>query len=188
MNSTTTEFGLMAILAAGVATLFLELTLIRYIPGQVRVLGYFTNFVLLGAFLGFGLGILICRKWPLANWISFCAPLGFSSIVVLTAIGSLLNVMPSPEEFLFLEYSTIRNTMPIIPFLTISFIVIAGGFIPLGHFVGQTLKGPFPLKRYGINILGSLLGIVFFILLSAFGARPWIWMMLAGIISLVGVW
>ena len=188
MNNKTTDFGFIAILAAGMATLFLELTFIRYIPGQVRVIGYFTNFVLLGAFLGFGLGILICRKWPLANWISFCAPLGFSSIIVLTAVGSLLNVIPPPEEFLFLEYSAHRNTMPIIPFLTISFIVITGGFIPLGHFVGQTLKGPSPLKRYGINILGSLLGIVIFILLTAIGARPWIWMMLAGVISLVGVW
>ena len=182
------DFGCVAIFMAGMATLFLELTFIRYIPGQVRVLGYFTNFVLLGAFLGFGLGILINRKWPLANWISFCTPLGFSLIVVLTAIGSLLNVIPPPEEFLFLEYSTSRNTMPIIPFLTISFIVIAGGFIPMGHFVGQTLKGPSPLKRYGINILGSLLGILVFIFLSAIGAKPWAWMMLAGVISFVGLW
>ncbi len=182
------DFGFVAIFMAGMATLFLELTFIRYIPGQVRVLGYFTNFVLLGAFLGFGLGILTSRKWPQAHWISFCGPLGFSSIVILTALGSLLNVMPSPDEFLFLEYSTVRKTMSIIPFLTISFIVIAGGFIPLGNFVGQTLKGPSPLKRYGVNVFGSLLGIFVFIFLSAIGAKPWIWMMLAGLISLVGLW
>lgn len=47
-----------AVVAAGAAALFVELALIRYVPGQVRVLGYFTNFVLLAAFLGFGVGII----------------------------------------------------------------------------------------------------------------------------------
>src|SRR5579884_2417611 len=42
--------------------LFVELMCIRWIPAYVRALGFFTNFVLLGSFLGIGLGILHARR------------------------------------------------------------------------------------------------------------------------------
>jgi len=42
--------------------LFVELACIRWIPAYIRYLGYFTNFVLLGSFLGIGLGILQARR------------------------------------------------------------------------------------------------------------------------------
>ena len=42
--------------------LFVELMCIRWIPAYVRALGFFTNFVLLGSFLGIGLGILQARR------------------------------------------------------------------------------------------------------------------------------
>ena len=42
--------------------LFIELVCIRWIPAYIRYLGYFTNFVLLGSFLGIGLGILQARR------------------------------------------------------------------------------------------------------------------------------
>jgi hypothetical protein len=50
------------VLFAGVASLLVELTVIRYLPGQIRVLGYFTNFVLLAAFVGLGVGMLGARS------------------------------------------------------------------------------------------------------------------------------
>ena len=42
--------------------LFLELALIRWLGSNVVHLSYFSNFVLLGSFLGIGLGFLIARK------------------------------------------------------------------------------------------------------------------------------
>src|SRR4051795_4362041 len=41
--------------------LFLELALIRWLGANIVHLSYFTNFVLLGSFLGIGLGFLIAR-------------------------------------------------------------------------------------------------------------------------------
>ena len=55
---------------AGAATMVNELTVLRYVPGSVRVLGYFTNFVLLAAFVGLGVGMLASRRWPGREWIS----------------------------------------------------------------------------------------------------------------------
>ena len=42
--------------------LFIELALIRWLGSNVLHLSYFTNFVLLGSFLGIGTGFLISRK------------------------------------------------------------------------------------------------------------------------------
>jgi len=55
---------------ASFIVLFQELTLIRWLPGQVRVLAYFPNLILISAFLGLGLGCLRANKrsllilWP----------------------------------------------------------------------------------------------------------------------------
>ncbi len=42
--------------------LLLELVLIRWLGANVVHLSYFSNFVLLGSFLGIGLGFLVSRK------------------------------------------------------------------------------------------------------------------------------
>ena len=41
--------------------LFLELALVRWLGSNIVHLSYFTNFVLLGSFLGIGLGFLLSR-------------------------------------------------------------------------------------------------------------------------------
>ena len=48
--------------------LFLELALIRWLGSNVAHLSYFSNFVLLGSFLGIGLGFLIAgRSWSVVR-------------------------------------------------------------------------------------------------------------------------
>ena len=54
--------------AISFVVLFQELTLIRWLPGQVRVLAYFPNLILLGAFLGLGLGCLRSARRSLLWW------------------------------------------------------------------------------------------------------------------------
>jgi len=176
-----------AVVAAGAAALFVELALIRYVPGQVRVLGYFTNFVLLAAFLGFGVGIIAARRWPGARFPSFLAPVALMAFVLLTALGNLLNVVPSSAEVLFLEYQEHRQSIPLYPFLAISFAALAACFVPLGHVVGRTLEGDAALWRYGLNLVGSLCGIALFAALSVLSAPPGLWMTLAAAFTCVGL-
>ena len=57
------------LLAASFVVLFQELTLIRAVPGHVRVLGYFPNLILISAFLGLGIGAIRAdRKSLLWLW------------------------------------------------------------------------------------------------------------------------
>lgn len=170
---------------AGAATLFVELALIRYVPGQVRVLGYFTNFVLFSAFLGFGLGMMMSGRWPQWTQLSWLAAPAVMAIVGLANLGSILHVRPAKEEFLFLEYQTRGIVVPLFPFLTLAFLFLTAGFIPLGHFVGRTLVGDRPLWRYGWNLVGSLLGILLFVGMNLTSAPPWSWMLLAGLLAAV---
>src|ERR1044072_5479320 len=53
---------LVALVAFGILTL--ELALIRWTAGQVRVFAYISNIVLIVAFLGMGLGVALGRRHP----------------------------------------------------------------------------------------------------------------------------
>ena len=55
------------LLAASFGALALEMALIRWLPGQVRVVSYFPNLVLIAAFLGLGLGALGKVRWTFAG-------------------------------------------------------------------------------------------------------------------------
>src|SRR5262245_39552940 len=47
----------------GFLTLFLELVLIRYLAGNIWNLGYFPNLVLMGVFIGMGIGFVFHQRW-----------------------------------------------------------------------------------------------------------------------------
>lgn len=175
------------VLAAGGASLLVELTIIRYLPGQIRVLGYFTNFVLLAAFVGLGVGMLGVRRWRRADQIRWCAPLTIAALVAFARLGRTLRVMTSGEEVLFLEYQTKAFAVPLYPFLGIAYALIALAFVPIGLWVGHTLAGPRPLRRYALNVVGSLVGVAVFAVLSALGTWPWLWLALAGASLLAGL-
>src|SRR5207302_7358101 len=48
--------------------LFLEIALIRWMPAYIRLLAYFSNFILLATFLGGGLGCVLARGRRLIVW------------------------------------------------------------------------------------------------------------------------
>ncbi|HSG49441.1 MAG TPA: hypothetical protein VLA43_16595, partial [Longimicrobiales bacterium] len=60
------------LVAASFVVLFQELVLIRWLPVEVRLVGYFPNLILLSAFLGLGVGALRAKErsllwlWPVS--------------------------------------------------------------------------------------------------------------------------
>ncbi len=76
---------------------------------------------------------------------------------------------------MFLIYLTI---VPAIMYLVVAFFWVLGGF------VGEYLK-PLPsLQGYGVNLAGSLVGILAFTVLSFLGSPPVVWVAL-GFLALV---
>ena len=51
------------LLLVSATVLFTELLLIRWIPANIRYVGFFPNFLLIASFLGVGVGILLGRRF-----------------------------------------------------------------------------------------------------------------------------
>src|SRR5579864_5612517 len=54
----------MIIFLSSFLVLFLEVALIRWMPAYIRLLAYFSNFILLASFLGIGIGCLAAGRRP----------------------------------------------------------------------------------------------------------------------------
>src|SRR4051812_17314896 len=146
------------------AILFVELLLIRWIPSNVKYIGFFSNFLLIASFLGIGLGILIGRKGFMAR----ISPFALLLAAVVALIFKLqLNVQVKSQDELFFglaENSAADQNFLVLP--AVVFLVVAL-LATLALPLGPLLKSMRPLKAYAIDITGSLAGIAAFTVLSA---------------------
>ena len=158
--------------------LYFELAVIRWIPGQVRVIAYFTNFVLIACFFGMGVGMLLASsRFDAVRW---AAP-GILVLVLLSLFFKGVWVYPrgDVENFLFLEYEGRGAThAPLYYTLVVFYIAIAAAFVPFGQAIGRCFGKEAPLLDYAANLLGSMAGIVAFSLNAWFGLPAWVWFLL----------
>ena len=178
------------IAAASFVVLFQELALIRWLPAQVRVIAYFPNLILISSFLGLGIGALRGRKksmlwlWPLLLALVVGAAIGLSRIA-FTA-GSV------GEHFWLLYYDLPPDAIVVdgvrLPIILL-FVLSASSFVPLGQFVGGRLecfrRESSSLWGYSLDLLGSLLGVIGFAVVSFIGAWPVIWFTVIGLVGLL---
>src|SRR6476620_8620105 len=83
--------------------LFLELALIRWLGANVVHLSYFSNFVLLGSFLGIGLGFLIARhSWSILP----AAPVILALLVIFTYLEPVTIDRAGDQIIYFTSLST----------------------------------------------------------------------------------
>jgi len=168
--------------------LFQELTLIRWVPSQVRVIAYFPNVVLIAAFLGLGIGCLRVGKASLLRW----WPISILVLVVASiGMGKIAFTQESVSDHLWLLYYDIPHAPVIkevrLP-IVLLFIMCCTTFIPLGQFVAERLKvfrdAGASLWGYSFDLLGSLIGVLAFAAASFLRSFPIIWfavLMLAGL-------
>lgn len=165
-------------------SLYFELTLIRWIPTQVRLLAYFTNFVLIAALLGLGVGMLLAaRRVRLALF--FPAALLALTIVVVILERQNLALPISFGEFVWGNVQALP-ARGILSYLILVglFVLMVGVFVLLGQEVGRALRGFKPLRAYSLNILGSLMGVLGFAFLNWLESPPIVWFA-AGLVGFV---
>lgn len=164
-------------LASGLV-LFLELSLIRWAGASVVYLSYFSNFVLLGSFLGIGLGFLVVNRRSLL-WVGVWVLALFVIIIHLFPV----EVRRDFSTLLFFGQSMRLTGMPVWLTLPTIFLFVTAIFTCLGQVVGRLFRRLPSLEAYRYDLLGSMSGIVLFSLVSFAGLPPIAW----GAVVVVGL-
>ena len=158
---------------ASFLVLFLEIALIRWMPAYIRLLSYFSNFILLASFLGIGLGCLLAParsrlfKWfPLVQAIVIGAVYFFRLEVAVPTSGSIYFSSGTAAKVVVVE-----STM-LLPLL---FVIVAALFTTLAQRMGREMAQLPPLRAYTINLAGSLAGVVALGIMSWLESPPTVW-------------
>ena len=150
--------------------LFVELALIRWTGSNVVYLSYFSNFVLLGSFLGIGIGFL--RGHARVNLWRY-APVGLTLLVGMVVIFPVQIDRTGADLIFFGDYNP--SGLPIWVTLPFVFLAVAGVMAMIAEGVARTFVEFEPLEAYRWDITGSVLGIGAFSLLSFLWAPPVAW-------------
>jgi len=170
------------VLASGLM-LFVELALIRWLGSNILHLSYFSNFVLLGSFLGIGLGFLrsghrrdLSRWWPV-----------LLALLVAFVLAFPVQVNQSSDQII---YFTVVKTTGLPPWLTLPLIFLATAAVLAG--LGETVGRYFPrfpaLEAYRLDLLGSIAGTVTFSVLSFLHTPPVAWGLVVAVAYVVLHW
>jgi SAM-dependent methyltransferase len=162
--------------------LFVELLLIRWVPANVKYIGYFSNFILMSSFLGIGLGIVLGRRGVQLPASPFPVLLLVTTTLVTVA---QLNVQFSGENEIF--YGVDLSNSADVNYLVLPLIVVlvTAMLAVLALPLGPLLRSMPPLKAYAIDIGGSMAGIAGFAVLSLIGTSPVIWFAIVGVLLLL---
>lgn len=148
--------------------LFLELALIRWTGSNIVHLSYFTNFVLLGSFLGIGLGFLRVGRTTRQPY--------YSPIVlaILVPIILLFPVTVDRQAEGILYWTSLSTSGPP-AWLILPVIFTAAAIVLMGpaELVGRCFPELERLEAYRYDLIGSLTGIGLFTALSFLSAPPW---------------
>jgi len=186
----TLRLAALELFAASSLVLFQELALIRWFPGQVRVLAYFPNLILISAFLGLGVGCLRADRraltwlWPASLLVTVLAARMMSGIVF---------TQQSVSEHLWLLYYDLPEDayvyhgvrLPIV----VAFVLTGITFVPLGQLVAERLrlfgKASATLWGYCWDLGGSLAGVILFSAMSLAGSFPRVWFLVIMVLGAV---
>jgi hypothetical protein len=173
--------------AAGLG-LLIELVIIRWQGTVLELFAFYKNFGLLACFAGLGLGYALAdrKRIPLV----LTAPLLALQVLVLmlTRHGlpdpllATFRTIPVLEETPMGSQAAVNSVQMggIYLVLTVSFLLTALALLPVGQLAGAAMDRSARLRGYGLNLLGSLAGVLAAMALSWLWTPPTIWFALAG--------
>ena len=168
------------LLLASSLMLFVELALIRWLGANVVHLSYFSNFVLLGSFLGIGAGFLISRK----SWSVWPVSLPLLTLLVVGVLRYPVTIQREGADVIYFTSLDIDGP-PAALALPVVFVLVAVILAGPAEVVGRCFAHLQPLTAYRFDLIGSLLGIGAFTLLSFLRAPSVVWGVLACVVYVV---
>ena len=185
ITSMAPEYVDVAIFASAALSLFFELAIIRWQGTVFEFFAFYKNFSLLACFAGLGLGYSLAgrKQIPLLFTIPLLCWQFLLMIGMRYGMGEhfqSLTVMPFPEQLnmgIFTAKKWYYATQTYFV-LSVVFAITAGMFIPVGQLCGALMERREKLRAYGLNLLGSLAGVILIFALSAFWTPPILWFLL----------
>jgi spermidine synthase len=166
--------------------------MIRWLASVFPVFSFFKNFTLLACFLGLGAGYAVADKQRCAPALVLPMLALFVGIITLMrydiSVGNdLFAGLPMREQTSIsiwmdqLEwFELFRHSAPLYILLGMSFVLCACICYPVGQLCGKLLGTTEPLKAYGLNLFGSILGVLALFVMSLFWLPPVIWFTVVG--------
>jgi len=171
--------------------LYAEIMLIRWHSSLFQVFAFFKNISLLACFLGLGLGLALKdRKRLLLPFV----PLGLAlQIIPLHVLQGTLGLNSPISEEVLMGLSGVKSLFELVYvllFLSGVFLVTALTLAPVGQALAWAMDRLEPLSGYGLNLSGSLVGVLAFGFLSELWTPPAVWMtgLLLSLSLLMGAW
>jgi spermidine synthase len=178
-----------AIVLASSLGLYFELFLIRWHASSFQLFAYYKNVTLIACFLGLGIGFALTSRGRI--WLVFVVPALAVQVVLLrllrnTPLATLLNnPVPGNVALGLNENTLVGEVSDPLPgllisygFLTLVFVATALTLMPLGQITARLMRRMSELPAYGLNLMGSIFGVVAFTLLAHLWAPPAVWLVL----------
>ena len=176
----------LAIFGSAALSLFLELAIIRWQATVFEFFAFYKNLSLLACFAGLGLGYALAGRKHIA--LLFSIPLLCWEFLLMIGmrygmrdeVYQTLNIMPFREQLTMGLTTADRFYYASQTYfvLAVVFVVTALIFIPVGQLCGALMERREKLRAYGLNLLGSLAGVVLIFAFSAFWTPPFLWFLL----------
>ena len=176
--------------AISLASLFIEVMLIRHLASEIRIFAYFKNLTIIGCYLGLGVGYLSGRRLSPLVTLAAVAALAVAShpATGMSRISEFLNL----GDFNMWERVNADGARAFLGagMLAVLFGTIILAMVPLGQALSDLFAAStHRIRDYSINIAGSLIGVWFFAGLSFTATPPIIWYALAfGILVAIYRW
>ncbi|HTG46430.1 MAG TPA: spermidine synthase [Actinomycetota bacterium] len=149
--------------------LFVELVLIRWAGAYVIYLSYFANFILLGSFLGIGVGFLRARREP--DLFRFAPAL----LALFVGVVLVLPVTIDRTGGDLVYFGVQTHGLPTWVMLPFIFLATAAVMAAIAHGVALRFSRLPALDAYRADIIGSVCGIAVFSVLALLGTGPIAW-------------
>jgi hypothetical protein len=178
------------LLALSFLMLFVELALIRWTGANNEYLAPLTNFVLMASFLGIGIGFLRANsRWSLLP----ITPVALALLVAFVlafpvAVGSLSSKHLAHGAIHLLHGARGLPLLHRSVSVSVIFLLVAATLAGIGQEAARSFRRFRPLEAYRIDILGSLLGIAAFSVLSFLWLPPVAWGAIAAVILGALLW
>jgi len=167
-----------AILFSAALSLFIELGIIRWQSSVLPFLAFYKNFSLLACFVGLGLGYALATRdrIPLVTVLPLLAWQFIFMTMVRYVPGHSLTIIPFSEQLTMgSDNATLSHLLFLYGLLAVVFLITALTFMPVGQLCGRLMERRTKLRAYGLNLLGSLLGVLLMLVASLLWTPPLVW-------------